>query len=156
MDQPDHVTSVIAITVCKFIQKLITKVDFSYQRDLLGSIFHVCLVPIIHFTYYFSINLTNCNCNYRCHVVRLAHGLKKRNCVYVRLPFVLQSRRWSLYCKLWRSAHNQFHGGKILLPSPQRGRQKLTGYLGLQTTKPQWSREFSWKKFSTVDSFPIL
>ena len=30
MDQPDHVTSVIAIKVCKAIQKLITKIDFSY------------------------------------------------------------------------------------------------------------------------------
>ena len=28
MNQSNHVTSVIAITVCNFIQKLITKIDF--------------------------------------------------------------------------------------------------------------------------------
>ena len=44
------VTWVIAITVCKVIQELITKVDFWYQTDLLGSFVHVCLVPKIYFS----------------------------------------------------------------------------------------------------------
>ena len=30
MDKLDHVTSVIAIAVCKFIQKLITKMDYLF------------------------------------------------------------------------------------------------------------------------------
>ena len=63
MDLTDHVTSVIAITVSKVIQKLITIIDFSWQTDL-GSFSHVCLAPRIHFNYYFSSNLTYCNCNY--------------------------------------------------------------------------------------------
>ena len=69
MDQPEHVTSVIAIAVCKVIQKLLTKIDFWYQTKLLGSSIHVCLVPKIHFNYYFSNNLTYCNCNYRYNLV---------------------------------------------------------------------------------------
>ena len=40
MDQPDHVTSIIAITVCKVLQKLITKIDFWYQTNL-GSFSHI-------------------------------------------------------------------------------------------------------------------
>ena len=37
MNQSDHVTSVIAITVCDVIQKLITKIDFWYRTYKLGS-----------------------------------------------------------------------------------------------------------------------
>ena len=38
MDQRDHVTSVIAITVCKVIQKSISKIDFLYQTSWLFSL----------------------------------------------------------------------------------------------------------------------
>ena len=38
MDQPDHVTLVIAIRVCKVIKRLITKIDFSYEIYLLDFI----------------------------------------------------------------------------------------------------------------------
>ena len=48
MKQPDHMYSAIAITVCKIIQKLIAKIDFWYQKDLLGIYVNVCLVPKIH------------------------------------------------------------------------------------------------------------
>ena len=34
MDQLDHVTSVIAITVCKIIQKIIIKMNYRYQADV--------------------------------------------------------------------------------------------------------------------------
>ena len=34
MDQPDHVTSIIAFTVCKVIRKIITKMQFRYQTDV--------------------------------------------------------------------------------------------------------------------------
>ena len=64
---------VFAITVCKLISKLITKTDFSYQRDILGSIVHVSLVPKIHFSCYFFNNFTYCNCNYWRHVIQLIH-----------------------------------------------------------------------------------
>ena len=37
MGQPDYVTLVIIITVCKIIQKLITKMDFLYQTDKICS-----------------------------------------------------------------------------------------------------------------------
>ena len=63
MGQPDHVTSIVATTVCKVSQKLITKIDFQYQIGLLGSFSHVYLVPKIHFSYYFTNNLTYCHCN---------------------------------------------------------------------------------------------
>ena len=33
MDQLNHTTSVIAITVCKVIRKIITKMDFRYETD---------------------------------------------------------------------------------------------------------------------------
>ena len=46
IDQPDHVISVIAITVCKVIQNLINKTDFwSRDRSLKESIiFHTYTV----------------------------------------------------------------------------------------------------------------
>ena len=47
MDQSDHRTSVIAFTMCKVIRKIITKIDFWYQTDLLDSFVHACLVPKI-------------------------------------------------------------------------------------------------------------
>ena len=75
MDQPDQVTSVIAIAVGELIQKSPTKIDFSYQKNL-DSIVHICLVPKIHFSYYLFDNLTNCNSNYRRQVVWLIDSLK--------------------------------------------------------------------------------
>ena len=73
MDHPETVTSVIEITVCKVIQKLLTKIDFLYQIDLFGF-FHLDLVSEIHFCYYFSNKLTYCNYTYRSHVVQLIPG----------------------------------------------------------------------------------
>ena len=49
MHQLDHVTSVIGITVCKVILKIITKMDFRYQRDVNKRAKKVCLVPNIFF-----------------------------------------------------------------------------------------------------------
>ena len=51
MDQLDHVTSIIAITVFKVNQKLIIKIDFLYETDLLHSIVRVCLVRKIYLNY---------------------------------------------------------------------------------------------------------
>ena len=34
MDQLDYVTSSISITVCKFIKKLITEIDFLYEKGV--------------------------------------------------------------------------------------------------------------------------
>ena len=45
--EPDHITALIAIIVCKFIQKLITKIDFWYQADLLSPFVHISLIPIV-------------------------------------------------------------------------------------------------------------
>ena len=39
MDQPDHLILVIAITVCKVIEKFISEIGFSYQTDLLLALF---------------------------------------------------------------------------------------------------------------------
>ena len=52
MDQPDHVTLVIAITVCKVIFKLSTRIDFLHQTDLFGPFVHVSLVPETHLSYF--------------------------------------------------------------------------------------------------------
>ena len=57
MNQPDHVTSVIAITVRKVIQKLITYTDFQYEIDVKKRTKNF-LVPEIHFSYQFFNNLT--------------------------------------------------------------------------------------------------
>ena len=38
----NYVTSVIAIAVCKIIQKLITKMDLLWQKDLFCFIYRVC------------------------------------------------------------------------------------------------------------------
>ena len=51
MDQLDHVTAMIAITVCKVNQKLIIKIDLLYQTDLFDSLAHVCLVRKTDFNY---------------------------------------------------------------------------------------------------------
>ena len=67
MDLSDHVMPVITFTVCKIIQKSTTKIDFWYQIDFLRSSPHVCLVPIIHFNYYFLNNLAYYNCSYQLH-----------------------------------------------------------------------------------------
>ena len=64
MDQTDHVTSVIEIKVCEVIEKLITKMDFRYQENLLGYFVCVCFVPEIHFSYYCLNNLRYCYFNY--------------------------------------------------------------------------------------------
>ena len=64
MNQPDHVTSVITIIVCKVISRLLSNTDFWYQTDLLGSFALVSLVPKIHLSYYFSNKLTHSKCNY--------------------------------------------------------------------------------------------
>ena len=58
MDQLNHVTSVITITVCKFIKKLITEIDFWYKIDLNRTSKKVCLVPKIHFSHEILNNLT--------------------------------------------------------------------------------------------------
>ena len=76
MDQRDNVTSVVAITVCKVIQKLMAGKDFWSQADLFGTFFHVCMVPKIHFSYYFLNNLTCYNCNYRRHVAQLIQSVE--------------------------------------------------------------------------------
>ena len=39
MDLPDHVTSVIAIRICKVIQKLEIKMYFSYGQSILVATF---------------------------------------------------------------------------------------------------------------------
>ena len=68
-DQPDHVTSVTAITVSKVIRKIITKMNFRYQTDVTKRAKKVCLVRKIYSSYSFLNNLTYCNCNYPCHVL---------------------------------------------------------------------------------------
>ena len=92
MDQLDHVTTVIIIAVYKAIQKLITKIDFWYQVELLGFYFHVCLATKIHFGYYFLDNLTYCNYNYQDHVVYLIHSLKALNFIiqYYKIKYTSQ------------------------------------------------------------------
>ena len=34
MDQPDDLTSIIAITICEVIRKFVSKMDFRYQTDV--------------------------------------------------------------------------------------------------------------------------
>ena len=51
MDQLDHVTSVMTITVCKAVDKLITEIDFGCQTDRLASFVHVYMVPQNHSSY---------------------------------------------------------------------------------------------------------
>ena len=51
MDQPDHVTSVIAVTVCKVIRKRKTKVNFLYQIDVTKRAKKVCMAPKVYFNY---------------------------------------------------------------------------------------------------------
>ena len=70
MNQLNHMTSVIVITVCKVIQKIITKIDFWYQADIKKRPRRSVWYQKSMFTY--------CNCNYRYHVVQLIHGLKSR------------------------------------------------------------------------------
>ena len=60
-DQPDHVTLVITITLCEFIQKSISQIYFQHQTDLSSSFVHICLIRKINFSYYFSNNHTHCD-----------------------------------------------------------------------------------------------
>ena len=48
--------------------------DFWYKTDVLGSFAHVCLVPKIYFSYYFSNNLKYYNWNFRRHEVQLIYS----------------------------------------------------------------------------------
>ena len=77
MDQLDHVTSGISITVFKVIRKIITEMDLWYQTDVNRRAKKVCLVAKIHFYYYFSKNLNYSNFNFWRHVVQLTHDLKR-------------------------------------------------------------------------------
>ena len=79
VDQLDHVMTIIAITLYKVIQELITRQDRWYKTDLLRSFFHACLISKIYFNYYFFNNLIYSNC-WR-HVVHLIHGLKVEVCL---------------------------------------------------------------------------
>ena len=51
MDQLDHVTLVIAITVLKAVQKIIIEMNFRYQTDVNRSVKKICLVHKICFSY---------------------------------------------------------------------------------------------------------
>ena len=51
MYQVGHDTSIIAITGYEVIQKLITKVDFQYKRDVNKRVKKVYLVERIQFSY---------------------------------------------------------------------------------------------------------
>ena len=47
IDQRNHVTLVITITVCKVIKKLLTEIDFHYQT-LVNKRANVCLLQKIY------------------------------------------------------------------------------------------------------------
>ena len=76
MDQLDHVTSVIVITVSNIIRNLIIIMDFPHERKVKKSAKKVSLVRKIYFSYSFFNNFGYCNCNHRRHVVQVIHGLK--------------------------------------------------------------------------------
>ena len=54
----DHVTSVIAITVCKVIRKLVTQINFQYQTDVNKRAKKVYLILKIYSILTLIINIT--------------------------------------------------------------------------------------------------